>query len=170
MKSKNFVIFAAIILVATLGFVIFSKSKTSEGEAKVPTQSASVLSALETDFDFGTIAMKDGDVSKVFELENEGTEPILISKVYTSCMCTLAKITTAKGETSGPYGMPGHGGGISKANVIVGAGEIVKIEAVFNPAAHGPSGVGLANRTVFIETNSTQTPKVELNFTAKVTN
>ena len=169
MKSKKFVVFAAIVFVAALGFVVFGKGG-EEGEVKTPTQSASVLGALEKDFDFGAIAMKNGDVSKIFELENEGTEPILISKVYTSCMCTVAKITTAKGDTSGPYGMPGHGGGISKANVEIGAGETVKVEVIFNPAAHGPSGVGLANRTVFIETNSSQTPKVELNFTATVTN
>ena len=118
MKSKKFVIFAAIVFVAVLGFVIFGKGG-EEGEAKTPTQSASVLGALEKDFDFGTIAMKNGDVSKVFELENEGTESILISKVYTSCMCTVAKIITAKGDTSGPYGMPGHGGGVSKANIKV---------------------------------------------------
>jgi len=170
MKSKNFVIFSVIVFIAALGFVIFSKGKTNEGEAKVPTQSTSVLNALEKDFDFGTIVMKDGDVSKIFELENEGTEPILISKVYTSCMCTVAKITTAKSETSGPYGMSGHNGGTSRTGIEVGAGETVKVEAIFNPAAHGPSGVGLANRTIFLETNSTQTPKVELNFTATVTN
>ncbi len=169
MKSKNFVIFAAVVLVAAIGFVIFSRGG-EKGEAKAPVQSASVLGILENDFDFGTISMKDGDVSKVFELENRGTESIFINKVYTSCMCTVAKITTAKGETSGPYGMPGHGGGVSKSNVVIGAGEMVRVEAIFNPAAHGPSGVGLANRTVFIETNSTQTPKVELNFTATVTN
>ncbi|MEK9173107.1 MAG: DUF1573 domain-containing protein [Patescibacteria group bacterium] len=168
MKQKNIIIFAAIILVALIG--IGALSRNSSGNSKVPVQSAGMLNTLEEDFDFGTISMKNGNVSKVFELKNEGPESIFISKVYTSCMCTAAKVTDAKGVTSGPYGMPGHGGGISKANVEVGPGETVKVEAIFNPAAHGPSGVGLANRTVFIETNSTQTPKVELSFKATVTN
>ncbi len=169
MKSKNIIIFAVITLAVIVGVSILGGQSGGEGP-KNQTQSASLLSAPENSFDFGTIAMKDGNVSKIFELKNDGAETIVINKIYTSCMCTVAKITDAKGGTSGPYGMPGHGGGISKASIEVGAGETVKVEAIFNPAAHGPSGVGLANRTVFLETNSSQTPKVELNFTATVTN
>ncbi|TSC81760.1 MAG: hypothetical protein G01um101420_865 [Parcubacteria group bacterium Gr01-1014_20] len=168
MKIKNIITFAIIALIVFGGVFVFSQN--SNDDAKTLTQSASLLSAFEKDFDFGPISMKNGNVSKVFELKNEGVEPIAISKVYTSCMCTVAKITDAKGVVSGPFGMPGHGGGISKADLEVAPGETIKVEAIFNPAAHGPSGVGLANRTIFIETNSSQTPKVELNFTATVTN
>lgn len=168
MKQKNIIILAAIILVTLVGIIALGRN--SSGDTKTPAQSTSLLNALEKDFDFGMISMKNGEVSKIFELKNEGADPITISKVYTSCMCTVAKITDAKGATSGPYGMPGHGGGISKANVEVESGETVKVEAIFNPAAHGPSGVGLASRAIFLETNSSQTPKVELNFTATVTN
>ncbi|MBI1819218.1 MAG: DUF1573 domain-containing protein [Nitrospirae bacterium] len=170
MKSKNIIIFAVIILAIIIGLGFLGSQSGGGLSKKASIASASILSALEKDFDFGTIAMKNGNVSKVFELKNDGAEPIVINKVYTSCMCTTAEITDAKGETSGPYGMPGHGGGISTANVKVGAGETIKVKAIFNPAAHGPSGIGLANRTVFIETNSSQTPKVELNFRAMVTN
>lgn len=168
MKSNKILVFVAIFVIAVIGIVVFGRG--SDGGTKVLAQSAGVLTVLEKEFDFGTISMKNGNVSKIFELKNEGVEPIQISKVYTSCMCTVAKITDAKGSTSGPYGMPGHGGGVSEAGVEVGSGETIKVEAIFNPAAHGPSGVGLANRTIFLESNSTQTPKVELNFTATVTN
>lgn len=169
MKQKNIIILTVITLAIIVGVSLLGGQSGGESP-KNQTQSASVLSALESSFDFGTIAMKNGNVSKIFELKNNGTEPVVINKVYTSCMCTVAKITDAKGDTSGPYGMPGHGGGISKASIKVGAGETAKVEAIFNPAAHGPSGIGLANRTVFLETNSSQTPKVELNFKAMVTN
>lgn len=170
MKTKNIVIFTAIIPLAFVGIIFLSKGDNGGRDLNPPTQSASILSAFEKNFDFGTIAMKNGDVSKTFELKNEGPEPVVISKVYTSCMCTTAKITDAKGKKYGVFGMPGHGGGTSKANIEVGAGETIQVEAIFDPAAHGPSGVGFANRAVFLETNSNQTPKIELNFTAMVTN
>ncbi len=169
MNSKNQIILIVVVVLAILGIALFFGSGKS-GSSNAKTQSASVLSALENDFDFGTISMKNGNVSKMFELKNGGTDSIVINKVYTSCMCTEANIIAPDGESIGPYGMPGHGGGISKADVEVKPGETVKIEAIFNPAAHGPSGVGLANRTVFLETNSSQTPKLELNFKAMVTN
>ena len=167
MKPSNIITFAVILLVAIVGVIFVSNGKSNPTPN---TQSASILSVLENSFDFGTISMKNGDVSKVFAVKNEGSEPVVINKVYTSCMCTVAKITSASGETEGPFGMPGHGGAASKASIEIKAGETVQVEAIFNPAAHGPSGVGLANRTVYLETNSTQTPKVELDFTAIVTN
>lgn len=41
-----------------------------------------------TKHDFGTIRQEDGDVTAYFEFKNEGTAPLLISNVRTSCGCT----------------------------------------------------------------------------------
>lgn len=41
-----------------------------------------------TKHDFGTIKQEDGDVTAYFEFKNEGTAPLLISNVRTSCGCT----------------------------------------------------------------------------------
>lgn len=169
MKSKNIIIFAVIIVAVFVGLGFFWSRDSGEAGKEVQAGSVSILNALERSFDFGTISMRDGNVSKTFELKNEGSDPILISKVYTSCMCTTAKVIMSGGKEVGPFGMPGHGG-ISRANIEVRAGETIRVEAIFNPAAHGPSGVGLAQRVIYLETNSGQTPKVELNFTATVTN
>jgi len=165
--KQNILIFGGIIVFVLVGFLLLN------GGGKGPSSSvssASILSALETNFDFGSIAMKDGKVAHKFPVKNSGAEPLVIEKVYTSCMCTVANIIDGKGKTYGAFGMPGHGGGISTADIEVGAGETVMVEAIFDPAAHGPSGVGLADRVVYLETNSTQSPKIELNFSATVTN
>lgn len=165
--KQNILIFGGMVVFVLVGFLVLS------GGGRNPSNnvsSASILSALETKFDFGTISMKDGKVAHKFPVKNSGTESLVIEKVYTSCMCTVANIIDARGKTYGAFGMPGHGGGISVAEIEIGAGETVIVEAVFDPAAHGPSGVGLADRVVYLETNSTQTPKVELNFSANVTN
>jgi hypothetical protein len=130
--------------------------------------SASALTAMEEQFDFESIPMNGGDVSHRFELKNEGEEPVIIEKVYTSCMCTSAYVVSADGTRYGSFGMPGHATP-SKTAVNVAPGESAFVEAVFDPAAHGPAGVGLAQRSIYLETNSAQSPKIELAFQALVT-
>ena len=44
--------------------------------------------------------------------------------------------------------MPGHGGVVPKANALVKAGELLDIEVVFDPNAHGPAGVGRIDRFI----------------------
>ena len=164
--KQNALIFIGIVAFVIIGFFILNGGSS---DTITEANSASILEATESQFDFGTISMKNGNVSYEFEVKNSGLESIVIEKIYTSCMCTTAKITDALGKTYGPYGMPGHVEA-SGSKVEVKSWETAIVEAIFDPAAHGPSGVGLANRTIFLETNSTQTPKIELNFTATVTN
>lgn len=150
------------------GIFLWGKNSSGNNNAQVSEFSGSSLEAKETQFDFGTVSMKAGLVTHVFELKNSGTEPIRIQKVYTSCMCTEAAITDAAGRRFGNFGMPGHAGS-PVTTIEVGPGQTASLEAIFDPAAHGPSGVGLAQRSVYLETNSQQRPKVELRFTATVT-
>lgn len=170
-STKNFVfyglgiaIFAVIIV-----WAIVSKSNPTADTNTSQNSPAGILTAQETNFDFGTISMKNGKVSYKFELKNESPKPVIIEKAQTSCMCTTAVISNSLGRELGSFGMPGHGGGSSKANIKVDSNDTITVEAVFDPAAHGPSGTGLAERTVYIETNSQKTPKIELNFKAVVT-
>src|SRR3989338_1285615 len=78
--------------------------------------SSGALAASERAFDFGSISMAAGKVSKTFTVKNGGDGPLAINKVYTSCMCTEATL-----------------------------------EVVFDPAAHGPAGVGRIERVVYVE-------------------
>lgn len=147
--------------------MFFSGCATSETE--VPK----VQAKLSTDspfFDFDTISMKNGVVSHMFEVENNGEEPIVINKVYTTCMCTTVDIMSFDKVKLGSFGMPGHGGADDKAKIMVGQGEKILIEAHFDPAAHGPSGIGMIQRSIFLESNSLSMPKMELSFRAMVTN
>ncbi len=164
-NKKLLIIFAAAAVVLAVAFLT-QKGGGSENPSKY---SASALTALENFFDFKTIAMKDGKVSHRFEVKNEGQEPVRIEKIYTSCMCTEASIIDGQGKNWGTFGMPGHAGP-SKTNITVKPGESVVVETIFDPAAHGPSGVGLAERSVYLESNSQKSPKIELKFSAVVTN
>jgi hypothetical protein len=62
--------------------------------------------------------------------------------------------------------MPGHGF-IPSIGEILDAGASVDVEVVFDPAAHGPAGVGRIERVVTLE-NSAGAP-LEFRFSANVT-
>lgn len=164
MKNSQLLIYGAFLLLVVAGLAFIAKGDKST--ASVSTNGASVLASTEDFFDFGTIRMRDGKVSRVFTVRNNSAEQMTIQSVYTSCMCTEALVTDPFGKEHGPFGMPGHTS--PRTNIIVAAGESVSVEAIFDPAAHGPSGVGLAERSVYLETNSAEKPRVELKFRAVV--
>ncbi len=134
--------------------------------ANIITTARGELSVEETSFDFGTISMARGKVSRVVSLKNSSTDFAAIKKVYTSCMCTTAELTIAD-KRIGVYGMPGHGLSVPAVNKTVASGEAAKLEITFDPAAHGPAGIGKIDRVVYVETGS-DTP-IEIRFTATVT-
>ncbi len=80
-------------------------------------------------------------------------------------MCTEATLVEG-GERFGPFGMRGHGSK-SEINRMVEPGQAVTVEAAFDPNAHGPAGLGRANRVIWVMVGSRTL--VELKFTAYVT-
>jgi len=132
-----------------------------------PARTGNILTAEETFYDFGAISMKNGNVSKIFKVSNLSSQDINLESVTTSCMCTTSYIIRENGSKSRPFGMPGHGGTVPKANEIVKAGKSLDIEVVFDPNAHGPAGVGFIERVVFLEDENKNI--VEFKFRANVT-
>ena len=165
MKTTTITIVGVAVIAAIL--TILPNFVSNNGGAKV---SAAPLVATESFYDFGEIPLRGGLVETQFELTNEGTDPITIGKVYTSCMCTTATIIESDGNEKGKFGMPGHKGQLAVADSIVPPGESITVNAIYDPAAHGPSGVGLAQRSIYLETDSSETPKVELRIKAMVNN
>ena len=187
MKDKNkIIVFIVVIVILVIGLFLFGKpSKDNaiksgnipEGSqelanshtAGIGDTTANVLTASETFYDFGTISMKNGNVSKTFKVTNSGTTDINLTNVSTSCMCTAAYILRNDGSKLGPFGMPGHGGtgdmpghGNGKAGEIIPAGESRDIEVVYDPNAHGPAGVGMINRFIFLEDESGNKLQLEI--------
>ena len=122
------------------------------------------LQARETDYDFGSISMAAGKVTHRFWFRNEGSVPVTMRRIYTSCMCTAA--TLVKGmKIINTYGMLGHGP-LPAVNVALIPGEAAFVDVVFDPAAHGPAGLGPTRRVVTIESDASR--PVELRFAANV--
>ena len=70
-------------------------------------------------------------------------------------------------QAYGPFGMPGHGT-LSEADILVPAGTTIIARVTFDPTVHGLSGVGLNNRSVFIETDNGTKGQLELSFKTTV--
>lgn len=126
----------------------------------------SALAAAETLFDFGEISMADGNVSTTFEIVNPTDKPITLASLTTSCMCTTAYILR-DGKRRGPFGMPGHGGPVARANEVIQGGEKLAVDVVYDPNAHGPAGVGEIDRYVFLvdETGGQLSLEIKANVT-----
>ena len=152
-----------------VGLLWVSAPKKSAGNSSPQVASAQAisgsLSAEETSFDFGTVSMKNGKVNHVFKIKNDTDSTAVVSKLFTSCMCTTASISV-NGTKKGPFGMPGHGS-IPRIDQELSAGDEAEVEVIFDPTAHGPAGVGKIERVVSVEQKNGST--LQLNIRALVT-
>ena len=158
MKTNTALIIIIVAVVIGGGIMFFSGNSDEATEVEQVT-SASSLTADRQLHDFGEIDIFSGVVTTTFALTNEGTEDVTVSEGTTSCGCTNAEL-----------------GGISfgmheKMNkeFVIPAGETRDLTVVYDPLAHGPSGTGLAQRSVFLKTNSSVTPELEVRIKAMVT-
>src|SRR3990167_2999887 len=154
------IVIGVLILV---GLIWIARPDGQSKNAVSASSSGSLVVEEANNYDFGPISMAAGKVKHQFKITS--AEAVTISKMYTSCMCTTATLMTG-GKQFGPMGMPGHGA-IPSINQTINPNEEATVEVVFDPAAHGPAGVGRIQRTVTLENNSGRS--LELQFAAIVT-
>ncbi len=167
MKNTIITVLGTVLVVAGLIFATRSGilgDKATTGSASNVISEPASLDIPEKFFDFGIISMAQGEVERVFKVKNSGASPVNLAKLYTSCMCTTAYLKIGEFDR-GPFGMPGHGI-VPKVNKELLPNQEAEIKVVFDPAAHGPSGIGKIERVVYLE-NSAGT--VEFGFKAEVT-
>ena len=169
-KAKLIVVAVAVILAIGVAVILAQPKETQPSPTAVELVRASIsnpagrLTTTETKFSFGPISMARGKVTHRYPIRNSGTEALKIRKIYTSCMCTTAALVK-NGKKSDAFGMPGHTP-IPTIDVPLNPGEEGFIEVVFDPAAHGPAGVGPIERVVTVENSAGQ--PLELEFAALV--
>ena len=172
--NRNLILGAVVIAVALAIAIIAAKPgtgpamSTSAAPAAAPPASAirapGGLQAREAAFDFGSISMAGGNVTHRYWFRNESPAPVLIRRIYTSCMCTTATFVRGM-KIINRYGMPGHGP-LPAVNESLIPGEAAFVDVAFDPAAHGPAGLGPTQRVVTIESDAGR--PLELQFTANV--
>lgn len=98
------------IILVFMAFLLTTSIASAQDEA------AASISVIEDSHDFGTIKESDGKVSHAFVVKNNGTQPLIITRVIASCGCTSPQWTTepiAPGKTGevfvtyDPQGRPG---------------------------------------------------------------
>lgn len=156
---NKYIIGVIVLLVVLLGYsVMFSNQGSKSSDVTSVGSSVSKITVLEQPYNFGDIEIFAGKVSTTYTLKNEGVEDVIITKAGTSCMCT-------EGEIAGlTFGM--HGSDVESVTIPSGGEE--KVTAIYDPLAHGPNGTGPVTRMLMLETNSSETPRIQLRFSANV--
>lgn len=154
------IITGAIVVLGLIGLMLWGRNspttRVSQG-----LETGSSLAASEKIYDFGTISMKNGLVNHIFKVTNSSDKDIYVEKVSTSCMCTSAFIVGLDESIKGPFSMPGMGY-VPPANETVKVGESRDIKVVYDPNAHGPSGVGRIDRFIALTDSFGGTLQLEI--------
>ncbi len=127
------------------GVVLLSNSKTDTAV----TAQVEGLEVNPESYDLGDVPINGGVITKEYDVKNTTDKVLKLKKIATSCMCTKAKVTIGEKKTK-LFGMEGMGDSNPPVNLELKAGEVAKVTAIFDPAAHGPQGVGPIDRTVML--------------------
>ncbi len=81
----------SLLLSFTVGLTVLAQEETQEpAQASEETTSGAEITWKANVIDYGTIE-KGADGVRTFEFTNTGNEPLIISRVYSSCGCTVPK-------------------------------------------------------------------------------
>lgn len=155
--GKKFVVFCILATVGIFGgaFLLMRGPQATEANSASFTNEAK-LEVSQKDFDWGNIPFKGGNIKADFVIKNMSEVPLRLKNVRTSCHCTQARVILENG--SSPYfGMNTVSGWVGE----VAPGGQAQVEVVFDPAYHGPGGVGPINRFVELETSDKNNKKLE---------
>ncbi|GMR13970.1 MAG: hypothetical protein BMS9Abin29_2197 [Gemmatimonadota bacterium] len=114
-------------------------------------QSDEGLSADRLEHDFGSVRIDGGKVTTRFKMKNGTAGATRLTELYSSCMCTSVRLEFADSRVAGPFGMRGHDLPTTLDRTLEPGEEFVA-SVTFDPAAHGPAGVGAVTRQVMFQT------------------
>lgn len=155
MNDKKIIIGLAVLTLVILGGGVYVVSSTSAPTRITSSQNAKV----EVDqkiFDWGNIPYSGGNATKAFTIKNTGTGILKLTNIKTSCDCTKAQIAI-DGKVSPYFSMHSTSSWVGE----VAPGREAQLTVIFDPAFHGPTGVGPIERLISMETNDIQNPRLE---------
>lgn len=161
-EKKGIIIGIIATIILLFGGMLFLTKTTATPQISA-SQNAKTYVIGPTSFDWGNIPMYKGNAIKTFTIKNTGTDTLKLFNIKTSCHCTKA-YATINGVDSQRFGM-------SDLSAWVGEvlpGKEAKLTVAFDPAYHGPQGVGPINRFVSVETNDKSNSKITFTLTGNV--
>lgn len=162
-----------VIIVGTIllfGGLAYLMTKSSSGGGKdsfiLNSPAQGLVASPSGSMDLGDVPYGGGIISKTFDIKNSSDNAITLRKITTSCMCTTAKFSI-DGKESKFYGMEMNGDLNPIIDYEVPADATAQVTFDFDPAAHGPQGIGPFDRviTLFFDNGYE-----ELKFNGKVVN
>ncbi len=163
MSEKKFIFFTVGVTALIIAGAVLFLGKSESQQPKVTAVTNVAVTTAATSFDWGTIKINGGKVNKTFTIKNTGSDILKLYDVSTSCMCTTAQVKI-DGQVSPYFGMHQQSSWVGE----VSPGKSAELEVVFDPAFHGPEGVGDITRMVTVKTNSQSSPELVFSLTAKV--
>lgn len=162
MSDKKFILGVIVVTLFIMAGGVLLASKMASPQIQATADAKVTVS--ETVFDWGTIGMESGKAEKSFEIKNTGSETLKLFGVKTSCDCTTAQLI--QGNTTSPiFGMHTE----SSYVLDVAPGGKADLKVIFDPAYHGPTGVGPATRQITVSTNDPDKQRLNFILTAMVT-
>lgn len=155
MTDKKIIIGLIIVTLFILGGGIYILS-ISSAPAKITSSQNAKVSVDQKTFDWGNIPYSGGNATKTFSIKNTGTDTLQLTGVKTSCTCTKAQIVI-DGKSSPYFSMHATSSWVGE----VAPGKEAQLTVIFDPAFHGPTGVGPIERLIDIQTNDIQNPNLE---------
>jgi hypothetical protein len=153
----------ALIVVLIGGILVISDESSKQDSGVTVATADAKVEINESKYDWGEIGINDGNVEKVFDIKNNGTKPLALFSVYTSCMCTTAQLILDD-QSSPLFGM--HDA--SSYVMEVPPGKSAKLKVVFDPAFHGPEGTGPITREIIMKTNDISSSEIKFMLIANV--
>lgn len=135
--------------ISLLVIVLAAFFVTRTGSNSTPSAEVLGIEASPQSYDLGNVPINGGVVTKEFEVKNTTDKMLKLKKIATSCMCTTAMVE-AGGKTTNFFSMEMAGDRNPPVNLELGRGETGKVVVKFDPAAHGPEGVGPFDRAIWL--------------------
>ncbi len=145
-KEAKILLAGGLLSLVVIVGVAFAVTKTGE---QTPTNQALGIEASPQSYDLGSVPINGGIVAKEFEIKNTTDKTLKLKKIATSCMCTTASVEVGS-KTTNFFGMEMAGDRNPPVNLELGSGAAGKVIVKFDPAAHGPEGVGPFDRVIWL--------------------
>jgi cytochrome c-type biogenesis protein CcmH/NrfF len=167
-KSKNEVILAYVKKYGLDSFIDKEKAKEfKEILVQQAPKDRPVIVLSPSAIDLGNVSQKQGLVTTLFDLKNEGKTDLVIERLETSCGCTSASIVF-QGKEGPLFNMPGHGINekIGPWQLVIKPGQSAQLKVYYDPNFH-EDFKGFAIREIYVFSNDPinfkQKVRIELN-------
>lgn len=161
-KIKRILLISLPVII--VGLVIFALVTYLPKGNQSANQGVPKIEISPQEYDAGTVSMAAGKVQYTYEIKNKGEGDLKISRIWTSCMCTTARLKVGDKE-SPEFDMHSNPAFWSQK---IAPGQTGYLEVNFDQAFHGLQGLGENIRAVYISSNDPQNKQVEVRLITNV--